>query len=211
MRHFVLLCTTALAMALSSSALTAGSYPIIAFGTRTYVAETTESGGTVLVRVYRRTNRTSWHRYGGFTVPAKLFAARRAKVKSNPQAASAAERVYFTGKVIGMTPFQPSSAMKVRTPVSRSGVIGIVSAKTACPQRSGQTRWTRCWRRRRTFRRNASACCSVRTRESCTSSTEGEAIATTTTLQTARRPLPMLVTSPRARGVPRPMRPTGGP
>jgi hypothetical protein len=112
MRHLVLLCAAAaLAVALTSSALRAGSYPIIAFGTRTYVAETTESGGTVLVRVYRRTNRTSWHRYGGFTVPAKLFAARRAKVKSNPEAASAVERVYFTGKVIGMTPFQPSSPL----------------------------------------------------------------------------------------------------
>ena len=28
---------------------------------------------------------------------------------------------------------------------SRSGSIGIVSAFTACPHRSGQTRWTTCW------------------------------------------------------------------
>jgi hypothetical protein len=111
MRHFILFTMTAVALAIASGTVRAGSYPIIAFGTRTYVAETTESGGKVLVRVYRRTNRTSWHRYGGFTVPVERFAARRAEVKRNPDTASAAERVYFTGKVIGTTPFQPSSPL----------------------------------------------------------------------------------------------------
>jgi hypothetical protein len=87
------------------------SYPIIAYGTRTYVAETTESHGTILVRVYRRMGSSTWQRYGGFTLTASDFAARRAEVRRNPQAGSAPERVYFTGRVIGSTPFQPSSPL----------------------------------------------------------------------------------------------------
>jgi hypothetical protein len=89
----------------------AETYPIIAYGTRTFVAETTDTGGTVLVRVYRRTGRTSWHRYGGFTLPSGELAARRAAVRRDPASASAPERVYFTGKIIGATPFRPSSPL----------------------------------------------------------------------------------------------------
>jgi hypothetical protein len=89
----------------------AKSYPIIAFGTRTFVAETTETGGTVLVRVYRRLGSTTWERYGGFTIPAEKFAARRTEVKRNPSAGNSVERVYFTGRIIGWTPFQPSSPL----------------------------------------------------------------------------------------------------
>jgi hypothetical protein len=86
-------------------------YPIIAYGTRTFVAETTETGGTVLVRVYRRQGSTTWERYGGFTIPAEKFAARRLQVKRNPSAADRVERVYFTGRIIGWTQFQPSSPL----------------------------------------------------------------------------------------------------
>jgi hypothetical protein len=114
-RLALLLAVALIAAAVVSQVSHAASYPIIAFGNRTYVAETTESRGTVLVRVYRRTGRTTWDRYGGFTVPAHKFAARRAAVKRNPKAASAAERVYFTGRIIGVTPFQPSSPL-YRTP-----------------------------------------------------------------------------------------------
>jgi hypothetical protein len=89
----------------------AKSYPIIAYGTRTFVAETTETGGTVLVRVYRRQGSTTWERYGGFTIPADKFAARQREVKRNPSAGNSVERVYFTGRVIGWTPFQPSSPL----------------------------------------------------------------------------------------------------
>lgn len=89
----------------------AKSYPIIAYGTRTFVAEATETNGRVLIRVYRRMGSNSWHRYGGFTVPADALEARRARVRRDPQSASAPERVYFTGRVIGSTPFQPSSPL----------------------------------------------------------------------------------------------------
>jgi hypothetical protein len=89
----------------------AKSYPIIAYGTRTFVAETTETGGTVLVRVYRRLGSTTWERFGGFTIPAEKFAARRTEVKRNPSAGNDVERVYFTGRIIGWTPFQPSSPL----------------------------------------------------------------------------------------------------
>ena len=89
----------------------AKSYPIIAYGTRTFVAETTQTGGTVLVRVYRRQGSTTWERYGGFTIPAEKFSARRTEVKRNPSAGNSVERVYFTGRIIGWTPFQPSSPL----------------------------------------------------------------------------------------------------
>jgi hypothetical protein len=89
----------------------AETYPIIAYGTRTFVAETTSTGGTILVRVYRRTGSASWHRYGGFTLPSDALAARRAAVRRDPNAASAPERVYFTGRIIGATPFKPSSPL----------------------------------------------------------------------------------------------------
>jgi hypothetical protein len=89
----------------------AKSYPIIAYGTRTYVAETTETGGSVLVRVYRRMGAATWERYGGFTIPADEFATRRAQVRRDPSAGNAVERVYFTGQIIGWTPFQPSSPL----------------------------------------------------------------------------------------------------
>jgi len=110
-RIALMLVAALIATFLVSEVSHAESYPIIAFGNRTYVAETTESRGTVLVRVYRRTSSSTWHRYGGFTVPAEHFAARRAEVKRDPEAASAAERVYFTGRVIGSTPFRPSSPL----------------------------------------------------------------------------------------------------
>ena len=87
----------------------ADTYPILAFGTHTYVAETTRGDGTVLVRVYQRRTSSTWRRFGGFTVPASKFAARRAQVRRNPEAASAVERVYFTGRLIGTTGFQPSN------------------------------------------------------------------------------------------------------
>ena len=89
----------------------AESYPILAYGPRTYVAETTKSGETVLVRVYQRSSSSTWHRFGGFTIATRLFALRRAEVKRNPQAASETERVYFTGQVIGWTPFRPSDPL----------------------------------------------------------------------------------------------------
>jgi len=44
---------------LSRESAFAKSYPIIAYGTRTFVAETTQTGGTVLVRVYRRQGSTT--------------------------------------------------------------------------------------------------------------------------------------------------------
>ena len=97
---------TMLAVATPANAET---YPIIAFGTHTYVAETTRGEETVLVRVYQRRTSSTWRRFGGFTVPAAKFAARRAQVRRNPGAASAVERVYFTGRVIGTTWFQPSN------------------------------------------------------------------------------------------------------
>jgi hypothetical protein len=108
MRLSILL-AAALAMLIGSSERSlAENYPILAYGTRTFVAETTQSGRTILVRVYRRQSSATWDRYGGFTIPAKEFAARRAEVRRDPAAASSPERVYFTGKVIGWTPFRPS-------------------------------------------------------------------------------------------------------
>ena len=89
----------------------AGSYPIIAYGTRTYVAETTKTDGRILVRIYRRMGSNTWQRYGGFTLPAEEYEVRRAKVSRDPQSATASERVYFTGRIIGSTPFQPSSPL----------------------------------------------------------------------------------------------------
>ena len=94
-----------------ASPAVAETYPIIAFGSRTYVAETTRSGGTVLVRVYQRRTSSTYRRFGGFTVPASKFAARRAEVRRNPEDASAVERVYFTGRIIGETWFQPSNPL----------------------------------------------------------------------------------------------------
>jgi hypothetical protein len=96
---------------LSRESAFAKSYPIIAYGARSFVAETTETGGTVLVRVYRRQGSTTWERYGGFTIPAQKFAARRREVKRDPSAGNDVERVYFTGRIIGWTPFQPSSPL----------------------------------------------------------------------------------------------------
>src|SRR5215213_6950148 len=96
---------------LSRECAFAKSYPIIAYGTRTFVAETTETGGTVLVRVYRRQGSATWERYGGFTIRVEKFAARRTEVKRNRSAGNSAERVYFTGTIIGWTPFQPSSPL----------------------------------------------------------------------------------------------------
>jgi hypothetical protein len=107
-----------LGVALLPGSPSAKSYPIIAYGNRTFVAETTETRGTVLVRVYRRLGSTTWERYGGFTISAEEFAARRAAVRRNPSAGNGVERVYFTGKVIGWTPFQPSSPL-YRPPRSR--------------------------------------------------------------------------------------------
>jgi hypothetical protein len=102
-----------------SPVASAEDYPIIAFGNRTFVAEADRTNGKVLIRVYRRTGRTTWHRYGGFMIAADELAARRAAVKRNPDAASAPERVYFTGRIIGYTPFQPSSPL-YRPPRFRS-------------------------------------------------------------------------------------------
>src|SRR5215212_7845325 len=96
---------------LSRESAFAKSYPIIAYGILIFVAETTKTGGTVLVRVYRRQGSTTWERYGGFTIPADKFAARRREVRRNPSAGNSVERVYFTGTVIGWTPFQPSSPL----------------------------------------------------------------------------------------------------
>src|SRR5215208_1326900 len=96
---------------LSRESAFAKSYPVIAYGTRTFVAETTETGGTVLVRVYRRQGSTTWERYGGFTIAADKFAARQRDVRRNPSTGNSVERVYFTGRVIGWTPFQPSSPL----------------------------------------------------------------------------------------------------
>jgi hypothetical protein len=110
-RFLLFIAAILLCAAPPSESTLAKSYPIIAYGTRTFVAETTETGGTVLVRVYRRLGSTTWERYGGFTIPAEKFAARRAEVKRNPAAGNGVERVYFTGKVIGSTPFQPSSPL----------------------------------------------------------------------------------------------------
>jgi hypothetical protein len=110
--HFSLsIAVILLCVALPPERSFAKSYPIIAYGNRTFVAETTETSGTVLVRVYRRLGSTTWERYGGFTIPAEKFAARRAEVKRNPAAGNGVERVYFTGRVIGWTPFQPSSPL----------------------------------------------------------------------------------------------------
>ena len=89
----------------------ADTYPIIAYGTRTYVAETTRSEGTVLVRVYQRRTSSTYKRFGGFTVPTSKFAALRAQVRRDPEGASAVERVYFTGRIIGETWFQPSNPL----------------------------------------------------------------------------------------------------
>jgi hypothetical protein len=112
MRHLILLMALALsALILRPHPAQAESYPIIAYGTRTFVAETTDTGGTVLVRVYRRTGSTSWHRYGGFTLPSGELVARRAAVLRDPESASAPERVYFTGRIIGATQFKPSSPL----------------------------------------------------------------------------------------------------
>lgn len=107
----MILVAALLATLLFSEVSYAENLPIIAFGNRTYVAETTKSGGTVLVRVYRRTSSTTLNRYSGFTVPTKHFAAHRAEVKHDPGTANAAERVYFTGRIIGSTPFKPSSPL----------------------------------------------------------------------------------------------------
>jgi len=96
---------------LSRESAFAKSYPIIAYVSRTFVAETTETGGTVLVRVYRRQGSTTWERYGGFTIAADKFAARQRDVRRNPSTGNSVERVYFTGRVIGWTPFQPSSPL----------------------------------------------------------------------------------------------------
>jgi hypothetical protein len=112
MRHSILIMTWALlALSLHAQPAQAETYPIIAYGTRTFVAETTQTGGTILVRVYRRTGSTSWHRYGGFTIPSGELAARRAAVRRDPESASAPERVYFTGEIIGETGFKPSSPL----------------------------------------------------------------------------------------------------
>lgn len=94
-----------------ASPASAETYPIIAFGSRTYVAETTRSEGTVLVRVYQRRTSATYKRFGGFTVPTSKFAARRAAVRRNPEGASVVERVYFTGRIIGETWFQPSNPL----------------------------------------------------------------------------------------------------
>jgi hypothetical protein len=112
LRHFRLhLAVVLIGMVLLPEGSFAKSYPIIAYGNRTFVAETTETRGTVLVRVYRRLGSTTWERYGGFTMPAEKFAARRAEVRRNPSAGNGVERVYFTGRIIGWTPFQPSSPL----------------------------------------------------------------------------------------------------
>ena len=112
MRNTILAIAVVLAgFVLLAQPMRAETYPIIAYGTRTFVAETTDTGGTVLVRVYRRTGSTSWHRYGGFTLPSGALAARRAAVRRDPEVASAPERVYFTGRIIGATPFRPSSPL----------------------------------------------------------------------------------------------------
>ncbi len=117
MRHMLLRFVAAfIALVALSGVSHAKRYPIIAFGNHTYVAETTESGRGVLVRVYRRRGSTTWYRYGGFTLPAGRLAARRAEVKRNPAAASAAERVYFTGRVVGSTPFRPSDPINIESP-----------------------------------------------------------------------------------------------
>jgi hypothetical protein len=112
MRHlFSAIAVTLLALVFLPQPAPAETYPIIAYGTRTFVAETTNTGGTILVRVYRRTGSASWHRYGGFTLPSDELGARRAAVRRDPEAASAPERVYFTGRIIGATPFRPSSPL----------------------------------------------------------------------------------------------------
>jgi hypothetical protein len=112
MKHSISVLTmTLLALILHAQPTKAEAYPIIAYGTRTYVAETTDTGGTILVRVYRRTGSASWHRYGGFTLASGQLAARRAAVRRNPESASAPERVYFAGTVIGTTHFRPSSPL----------------------------------------------------------------------------------------------------
>jgi hypothetical protein len=100
-----------LATLLFSSDMHAGSYPIIAYGTRTYVAETTKTNGGILVRIYRRMGSNTWQRYGGFTLPADEYEVRRTEVKRDPQSATASERVFFAGRIIGSTPFQPSSPL----------------------------------------------------------------------------------------------------
>ncbi|HEY7765992.1 MAG TPA: hypothetical protein VIB38_13460 [Aestuariivirgaceae bacterium] len=116
MRPATALAAAVLATWLAAIEARSETYPIIAYGARTFVAEATESRGTILIRVYRRTGRTTWHRYGGFTLPAGQLQARRAAVRRNPEAASAAERVYFAGQVIGSTSFQPSHQLYRHTP-----------------------------------------------------------------------------------------------
>jgi len=108
---FLVLAMMLVVALLSRESAFAKSYPVIAYGTRTFVAETTETGGTVLVRVYRRQGSTTWERYGGFTIAADKFAARQRDVRRNPSTGNSVERVYFTGRVIGWTPFQPSSPL----------------------------------------------------------------------------------------------------
>jgi hypothetical protein len=110
-RAILLMAVAFLALVLHPQPTQAETYPIIAYGTRTFVAETTDTGGTILVRVDRRTGSTSWHRYGGFTLPSGTLAARRAGVRRDPESASAPERVYFAGEIIGATPFRPSSEL----------------------------------------------------------------------------------------------------
>ncbi len=117
MRYMLLRFVAAfIAIAALSGVSHAKRYPIIAFGNHTYVAETTETGRGVMVRVYRRRTSVTWYRFGGFTVPAERLAARRAEVKRNPAAASPAERVYFTGRVVGSTPFRPSDPFRIKSP-----------------------------------------------------------------------------------------------
>jgi hypothetical protein len=108
MRTRTLLASLVLTL-LAGSAANAADYPVIAYGSRTYAAEVTKSGGEVLVRVYLRVGSTNYRRFGGFTVPAGRLSAWRSRVRSNPGEATAAERVYFMGSVIGSTWHQPSS------------------------------------------------------------------------------------------------------
>jgi hypothetical protein len=117
MRRTMAIAAVLLAMGLGTPEAHSETYPIIAYGTRTFVAEATESRGTLLIRVYRRTGRTTWHRYGGFTLPAGQLAARRTAVRRNPDAANAAERVYFAGQVVGSTSFRPSHQLHRQTPL----------------------------------------------------------------------------------------------
>ncbi len=77
--------------------------PLFQFNGNRYIISAQEAEGVLTLRAYKAKGATVWEPFGSASLPLGDVDQRRQAVRSDPSRGSIVERIYFTGKAIGVS------------------------------------------------------------------------------------------------------------